>query len=154
MIIQLVSRASHHILPIRTDGGLVFYFLGIFFSKYQWFYCFATKRNNLSYFEIVQPNLCAHNSFLCLSQSHRVLLPFVAAFPPPCFLGYFSSFDELNAEEKAVTLSQEWLLFACFSIKYEFLSRFWPYLVALGLRMFACAAARRAIGTRKGEQDT
>ena len=25
----------HHILPIRTTGGLVFYFLGIFFSKYQ-----------------------------------------------------------------------------------------------------------------------
>ena len=41
---------------------------------------FWSEKHILSYFEIVQLNLSAHKSFLCLSQSHRVLLPFVAAF--------------------------------------------------------------------------
>ena len=40
------------------------------------------------------------------------------------FWGYFSSFDELNAEKKAATLSQEWLLFVCFIVNYTFLTLF------------------------------
>ena len=56
----------------------------------------------------------------------------------PRFLGYFSSFDELNAEKKAVTLSQEWLFFVCFIVNYTFLTLFLAYFVALGLRMLAC----------------
>ncbi len=84
----------------------------------------------------------------------QYLLLCVKKQEPPAFFRYFSSFDELNAEKKAATLSQEWLFFVCFIVNYTFLTLFLAYFVALGLRMFACAAARRAIGTLYGEQET
>ena len=42
----------------------------------------------------------------------------------PRFLGYFSSFIELNAEKKTATLPQEWLFFVCFIVNYTFLTLF------------------------------
>ena len=71
-------------------------------------------------------------SFTCIRIYGKVF-----GFSDHPLLGYFSSFDELNTEKKAVTLSQEWLLFVYFSMNYAFFSRFRTFLVALGLRMFA-----------------
>ena len=59
-------------------------------------------------------------SFTCIRIYGKV---FSFSDHPP-FLGYFSSFDELNAEKKAVTLSQEWLLFVYLSINYAFFADF------------------------------
>ena len=66
----------------------------------------------------------------------------------------FLPFQRLFESKKTATLPQEWLFFVCFIINYTFLTLFLAYFVALGLRMLAWAAARRAIGTRKGEHDT
>jgi len=66
----------------------------------------------------------------------------------------FLPFQRLFESKKTATLPQEWLFFVCFIVNYTFLTLFLAYLVALGLRMLACAAARRAMGTRYGEQET
>lgn len=74
------SCCLHHTLPIRTGGGLVFYFLGFFSQNINDFIVLQRKGTSFHILKLCNPNLSAHKSFLCLSQSLRVLLPFVAAF--------------------------------------------------------------------------
>lgn len=69
-------------------------------------------------------------------------------------LAYFPIFDRFQKSKKTARLKREWLFFLKFSIRMPKFNRFPSKAYALGLRMLACAAARRAIGTRKGEQDT
>ena len=72
----------------------------------------------------------------------------------PLILAYFPIFDRFQKSKKTAKLKREWLFFLKFSIKMPEFNRFPPKAYALGLRMLACAAARRAIGTRYGEQLT
>lgn len=73
----VVSTTLYQSAPV---ADWFFIFLDFFVQNVNDFIVFSEK-HNLSYFEIVQPNLSAHKvSILHLSQSLRVLLPFVAAF--------------------------------------------------------------------------
>ena len=72
----------------------------------------------------------------------------------PAILAHFPIFDRFQKSKKTARLKREWLFFIKFSIKMPEFNRFPPKAYALGLRIFAWAAARRAIGTLYGEQDT
>ena len=72
----------------------------------------------------------------------------------PAIFAHFPIFDCLQKSKKTARLKREWLFFIKFSIKMPEFNRFPSKAYALGLRMLACAAARRAIGTRYGEQLT
>ena len=72
----------------------------------------------------------------------------------PAILAHFPIFGFFQKSKKTARLKREWLFFIKFSIKMPEFNRFLPKAYALGSRILACAAARRAIGTRKGEQDT
>lgn len=56
------KQLHHHILPIRTGGGLVFYFLVFFVQNINTAFILS-KKHNLLYFEVMQSNLTAHKSF-------------------------------------------------------------------------------------------
>ena len=66
----------------------------------------------------------------------------------PAILAYFPIFDRFQKSKKTARLKREWLFFLKFSIKMPEFNRFPPKAYALGLRMFACAAASLAMGTR------
>ena len=72
----------------------------------------------------------------------------------PLILAYFPIFDCFQKSKKTARLKREWLFFLKFSIKMPEFNRFPPKAYALGLRILAWAAARRAMGTRYGEQET
>ena len=57
-----------------------FIFLEFFSQNIKDFIVLQRKGTIFHILKLCNPNLSAHKSFLCLSQSHRVLLPFVAAF--------------------------------------------------------------------------
>ena len=56
-----------------------FIFLDFFVQNVNDFIVLQRKGTNFHILKLCNPNLSAHKSFLCLSQSHRVLLPFGVA---------------------------------------------------------------------------